>query len=122
PPAAAGRGPDTNARLQSSRRCCGGGLPRAAAASRYRGVWYGVSRMPYVYPILGERICQLSLSPVVRKNSFLIPLDDIPSTCNNKDEGTSLPVGEGPIGYDTMPALAPHAGPVHRHALDTVGR
>src|SRR5262249_1298751 len=59
---------------------------------------------------------------VVRKNSLLMPLDDIPSTCDNKYEGIPLPVVEGSIGYDTMPPLAPHAGPAHRHALDAVGR
>jgi hypothetical protein len=59
---------------------------------------------------------------VVRKNSLLMPLDDTPSTCDNKYEGIPLPVVEGPIGYDTMPTLAPHASPDHRHALGTVGR
>ena len=59
---------------------------------------------------------------VVRKNSLRMPLDDIPSTCDNKYEGIPLPVVEGPIGYDTMPTLAPHAGSDHRHALDAAGR
>jgi hypothetical protein len=60
--------------------------------------------------------------PVVRKNSLFTPLDDVPSTCDNKEEGILLPVIEGHIGNDTMPALAPHPVPDHWHALDAAWR
>jgi hypothetical protein len=59
---------------------------------------------------------------VVRKNSFIMPLDEIPSTCDNTYEGILLPVVEGHIGYDTMSTLAPHPLPYHRHAMDSTGR
>jgi hypothetical protein len=71
---------------------------------------------------LVERALEAERTAVVRKNSLLMPLDDIPSTCDNKYEGIPPPVVEGPIGYDTMSTLAPHVGPDHWHARDTVGR
>src|SRR5919109_5239493 len=53
---------------------------------------------------------------VVRKNSLLTPLDDLPSTCDNTYEGKLLAVVEGQFGYDTTSTRAPYSIPDHRHA------